>query len=332
VTPEDYTVNGTTVYVAPPTGAANGKAILYVGGSGEAADAFWTAGDKAGIEAAVDTAGYHVAGMASDWGNQDSIDTCEALYAFLRATFSMRGVGLLGQSMGGLTSLLTIAAGNTSIRSWAGIYPVCNLRDLYDIGTYDDAIRDAYGIAVDGSDYATKTAGHDPVLLDADPFTGVAFRFYASPSDTVAPQVTNTDEMIALVEGVAAETTLVGCSGEHGDVSHFQPSNLVEFFDTTIATDTTVRRSAHLSVGTTASSLTLTVPSRTLSLANHDDTYTAYVSIGGTPGGRDAPAAAVVGAVETHAVPPASVVTVPGGSGLSLIATGPALVSVFGVN
>lgn len=323
-------------FVAPPTGAPNGRAIIYAHGSGEDGEAFWTETDKGDIEAAVDAAGFYVAGIecGENWGNQDAIDNYVALHDFLLATFQpIRGVGFLAQSMGGLASLNVLAAGSTSITSWAGIFPACNLAAIYAIGTYDDAIRTAYGIAGDGSDYASKTAGFDPVLGAGADYRGIAMRFYASPDDTVVPKVSNSDAMIALVAGNASEDDLLVCTGEHGDASHFQPSNLVAFFNRTIPVIATANRSAHLNVGTNAETVALSIPGRSLVVENHDADNTVYFTVGGVPGGPWSPTPAVVSADETYAVPPGgrARLTVAGGA-VSLVSTGALTpVSVYGI-
>jgi hypothetical protein len=86
-------------------------------------------------------------------------------------------------------------------------------------------------MAADGSDYATLAAGHDPNLLKASVFRGLPMSFYASTGDTVVPRAGNTDALAAKVAGVASESDVIACIGNHGDLSHFQPSDLRAFFD-----------------------------------------------------------------------------------------------------
>jgi hypothetical protein len=86
-------------------------------------------------------------------------------------------------------------------------------------------------IAGDGSDYASKTAGYDPMLRNANLFNGIRMRFYASADDVVVGKTENSDAMNTLVTGHATETEVVACTGTHGDPSHFQASDYVSFLD-----------------------------------------------------------------------------------------------------
>ena len=234
MTPVEHTVNGRQAFVAAPTGAANGKAIIYCSGTGENAESFWTAGDKAGVEAALDAAGYHVAGIEAhgdNWGNDAGVADYVALYEFLLSDYAITGgVGILAQSMGGLPGLNVIAGGQTLINAYAGIYPACNLLAAWE-GSFTAPIRSAYGIALDGSDYATLTDGSDPVLHAPTLFTGCSFRFYASYDDTLVPRADHSDVMADVLRSSALGLAVVPCTGNHGDASHFQPADLVTFFD-----------------------------------------------------------------------------------------------------
>lgn len=77
--------------------------------------------------------------------------------------------------MGGIESLLTVAERRIpGIVAWIGIVPTENLAGCYANPLFSAIIRDANGIAVDGSDYAAKMVGHDPVLKSGPGFRGIA--------------------------------------------------------------------------------------------------------------------------------------------------------------
>ena len=208
--------------------------ILYHHGVGGNEDAPFRDTNLRATTLALLAAGYVVASSDAgndldnwgNWGNQAAIDSYLSLYKYVHSQITVSGVLVLSQSMGGLTGLLSIAAGDISVDGWAGIYPACNLADMY-TGVYSGNIDTAYSIS---GDYAAKTAGHDPLLLPASSWSGVPMRFYASPSDTVVDSANNSDAFSALVAGDVPESTVVAATGDHGDASHFQNADLIAFF------------------------------------------------------------------------------------------------------
>ena len=166
-----------------------------------------------------------------NWGNADAIADYNALYADAAARYTVNKVIFISQSMGGMSGLLCVEDGTIPVDGWLGIYPACNLAWCYaQGGSFLVSIKAAYGIASDGSDYAAKTAGHDPVLLDGTAFT-IPTRFYASAGDTRVTKADNSDAMALVVDAYATENDVVVCSGAHGDPSHFQPSDVVSFIE-----------------------------------------------------------------------------------------------------
>jgi len=186
---------------------------------------------------ALAASGYIVASsnqFGTNWGNQDGIDSLVTLYQKVRERYSIGPVILLGLSMGGLTSLLTLVERRIpGIVGWAGIYPVTNL--AAEIGNFSGVLYPAYGIPPDGTGYAEKTAGHDPNLIPGSAFRGVPMRFYASPDDTAVRANLNSTLFAAKFDGKANEHGIVVCSGPHGDPSHFIPADLIAFFDRCLA-------------------------------------------------------------------------------------------------
>ncbi len=169
-------------------------------------------------------------GHQENWGKQASIDDHNDLYDYLVNHYSISKVMVLGHSMGGLSSLLSVANGHIPVTAWAGIFPITNLANLYGAGTYTTAINTAYNIPAGGT-YAVQTAGHDPNLLTASAFNNIPMRFYASSGDTTVSKTNNSDAMSTKMSGTSPEYTVVACSGNHGDPSHFQPSDIIAFYD-----------------------------------------------------------------------------------------------------
>lgn len=178
-------------------------------------------------------AGYIVAMSdgSGTWhaGNQASVDEYARLYRYVRDRLPVGPVVFVAESMGGLAALNLIAQRAVPRpAAWVGYSPAINLRGLYDLLPDNAAnIRAAYGIASDGSDYVTRTAGCDPNLRPVDDFAGVPMLVFHSPGDTVVPKATNIDQLRARIGPLAAEATTIVTSGDHGDVSNVSAENLV---------------------------------------------------------------------------------------------------------
>lgn len=206
--------------------------VIWCHAYGEsAADDFVRDGRSRPIVSALLGAGYMVAGsLASgpNWGNQAGLDAYGALEASVRARgLTVTKSVLLGVSMGGLPALLSYAVNEIpNLIGVLGVCPVCNLGDMWTRGVYTESIRGAFGIAENGSDYAAKTSGYDPALLAGATWNGKRLRFYASADDAVAPKAEHSDAIDALATG-AAESTVVACSGAHGDTDQFRASDVL---------------------------------------------------------------------------------------------------------
>lgn len=211
------------------------KVVLYAHGVGESESAMLDDALKSGVVTALLTAGYILAGSnqhGDNWGSQQAVDDLVALEKHVRDNYNVSGVCIWSQSMGGMSGLLCAAQGKFEVLGWLGTYPVCNLANLYSLGSYTSQINTAHGVTGSGSGtYANRTRGLDPALLTGFSWRHMPMRLYASTGDTVVPRANNADTLAALVAGCARETDLVACSGDHGHASHFQPAEYLAFFD-----------------------------------------------------------------------------------------------------
>lgn len=192
------------------------------------------ASDAKNVADALRAAGFYLLSSyqhGPNWGNQASLDDLVECWRYMRATYRLKPkVFLVGQSMGALSALSVVAQGKIPVCGVAAIQPVTSLASMYasGAGTYAGAIDTAYGCNT--GTYAALTSGYDPDLLSAGVFAGCSrWRFYASSSDTVVPKTTNSDAFSSKVTGQSAEAAVVACSGDHGDASHFQPSDVLAF-------------------------------------------------------------------------------------------------------
>ena len=220
--------------IIPPTysGAAT-SVVYYCHGAGETARDLTGDPNHTGIIAGMMQAGYIVAASdaaGDNWGNAAGQAAMVALDGYVTTNFNVTKSAILGESMGGLCGLSLIAAGTiANCLGFYGIYPVCSLSTLFasNAGPFSPAIRTAYGIAANGSDYSSKTSGFDPLLVSAASFA-TRLRFTASASDVTVGKTANSDAMSAHCTS-ATEASVVTCSRLHGDLSHFQSADLVSF-------------------------------------------------------------------------------------------------------
>ena len=240
--------NGQAINVLVPVGysaTTGANIILYChsnnGIESEVGDR--TDANRAAFIDALIAGGYVIAGSllnGNNWGNNAGLASLVDLYAYLVTNYRCLKTLLWGQSMGGLPALLAISdARIPRVKGVLAVVPVCNLAAMFDnnTGTYAATIRTAYGIAANGSDYSTLTAGHDPVLLDADVFENIGIMLISSPSDTIVDEAENATTFAALVDGVAYETTHLHHTGNHGDTSSHASAlaNAPAFFERCLA-------------------------------------------------------------------------------------------------
>ncbi|MBI1857186.1 alpha/beta hydrolase [Candidatus Saccharibacteria bacterium] len=195
--------------------------VIYHHGVGEDSNGpFSEVVKRAFIQSLVD-AGYIVASTlagSNNWGNDAGINAYVNLYQYLRDHFAIGPVHHLGQSMGGLSATLTLAARKVPAASLALIYPATNLAASYANASFTAGINTAYGIS---GDYAAKTAGHDPALMAGTAFRGVPVWGIASTDDVTMNKAANLDAFVTAVTPYAAEVTTLTSTGTHGDASNF---------------------------------------------------------------------------------------------------------------
>ncbi len=172
----------------------------------------------------------------SNWGNAGAITALQNLYQYLVANFPVGQIGIIGHSMGSLAALTTIAQRILpNIAAAYMIEPACNLRWLAETSSYAAAVKTAHGLASDLSDYATKTAGLDPLKQEGWRYRGMPMRVVASPQDTQILKTECADKLVALVSPYSTDVTTLTASGGHTNASHFVPSDVVAFFRRTLA-------------------------------------------------------------------------------------------------
>ena len=167
------------------------------------------------------------------WGNTQAITDANAACTAAAASLNITNWMVLGQSMGGLHGLLMLADATITFAGFYGVSPVASLQAMYGTGagttSFSAAMKAAYGIASDGSDYASKTAGHDPMVISTSNYTGKKLRFVVSDSDTVVVRASHSDAMISRVGGVASEASLLVGTGGHLSADQFRIADFLSF-------------------------------------------------------------------------------------------------------
>lgn|GEM_PF-3769221 len=156
--------------------------------------------------------GYIVAASrlhGDSWGNQLSLDDNAALYRYVVAHYPVdtTRVAMIGDSMGGLATMLAFPDGRIPLRGAALYYPVLDL-------DFQRTVNGLMRATIDRA-YPQGWAGHDPVLRPATDWAGRRVRFYASTADSIVPYDRNAGAMAARLRQVAAEAEVVELNSEH---------------------------------------------------------------------------------------------------------------------
>ena len=199
--------------------------ILYCHGA-SVDETYLTTANHTVVNSAMNAAGYVIAGSYSGsdahWGNPASIERLKIFYDYLIATFSPTRVILWGESMGGCIALKALADSRFAPIKGAYLnFPACSLTAMN------------YGgfVAQLAAAYPSGFAGESPTDIAGSAYAGKRLRFTHSPSDTVVVKTTNTDAMRTIVSGQATESGLVTTTGEHGDISNYDATDMVDFFN-----------------------------------------------------------------------------------------------------
>ncbi|WP_419872161.1 hypothetical protein [Candidatus Pristimantibacillus sp. PTI5] len=111
-----------------------------------------------------------------------------------------------------------------------GLFPAINLRYLQE-NKFIDQIDLAYGITY-GDKPGNKLDGYDPLNdNDGNLFKNVPFKFWSSKEDTVIEHRYHTEAFQKKINEIGGHVEVIEVNGEHGDISHYRPKDVVDFFD-----------------------------------------------------------------------------------------------------
>lgn len=197
--------------------------VIYFGGVAESAETPITDLVLRGVVTGLLGDGWEIAAISASpvhWGNDDATAT----YRALGRALGRERVVALAKSMGALASLNCIASACIDgIDAWAGIYPVTDQRRV------DEAFRDQIVAAFGGPVPERNIPAENAARL-----VGVPMLLWASPTDTVVPADANGIGFAAAVRRAGGRARAIESTGQHGDLSHFDPDALSRFFSDAI--------------------------------------------------------------------------------------------------
>lgn len=158
----------------------------------------------------------------NNWGNDNSVAALEAMWDVIDAGYTVEGVVLWGDSMGGLSSQRVVAGDLLpNIIGWFGTAAVCDLAEMHD-RAFETAIDSAYG---GHAAYVAALPTVNPIQISAALFD-VPMRFRAGTADSTVPKVSHSDAQAARVpDGVSVSAGAVG----HSDPALYDPDDIVTF-------------------------------------------------------------------------------------------------------
>lgn len=233
--------SGDTALVCVPGALADGAASVVVlcahGHSGSEAtinSAMMTPTRNNALDRGWVVASSYAHGNA--WANPAALADYRRVWDWINDTWPVGDTLLHGQSMGALTTANLYSRDSIpKVRGMVGIDGAYNLASAFANTNYKPSIRTAYGIAADGSDYDTKTAGHDAVLLPPGTFAGKRLFLSSSNFDTAIPKATNTDLFVSnLGTSPALIDSRLG-NGEHVTSGNYYGTAATEFFEAALA-------------------------------------------------------------------------------------------------
>lgn len=166
---------------------------------------------------AVASADFH----GNAWGNPDAVADVAALTKWASEKSGKDATLYVAGSMGGLTSLNSMAQGGHTPKCWYGTMPVVDQSSVSNVPDADKQIREAFGSAsVPQASIPARNLGSLP---------SAKYRILSSPDDTWVPAAANADVLTHALKVAGREVSTLAVRGEHGDPSHFNGADLVTF-------------------------------------------------------------------------------------------------------
>lgn len=165
------------------------------------------------------------------WGNIASTNAYYQAYKYVKENYSIGSVVFYANSMGGIESLNALAENKIPCVAWVGTVPTYSLQNNYQNALFTGVVKAAYGIAADGSDYATRTKDRDPALMSPYTFRCLPMMILAPSDDTSVSKAENGDKLANAVKDISLEMVNVNVpNGGHSFSVESYKQQMVDFF------------------------------------------------------------------------------------------------------
>jgi alpha-beta hydrolase superfamily lysophospholipase len=208
--------------------------VIYDHGIGQTINSITADPPQSAFVQSLATAGFVV--IASEyrnlacWGNMDCVEDIANLQTLWRSQLNLWSQPfVIGESMGGIVTWNAIAHGVLKPLAAVGVYPACNLANMYSRKVFVPTIQTAYGFT-SRSGYSAATRGFDPMLDPPSIFADIPILIWASRSDTVVKRSQNEDPFANAINAAGGSVTINTSRGQHGDPSNFDAPAVISFF------------------------------------------------------------------------------------------------------
>jgi acetyl esterase/lipase len=208
--------------------------IIYNHGFGQTISSIASNPPQANFVQSLAAAGFVV--IASEyrnltcWGNMECADDVANLQMLWRSQLNLwPRPFVVGESMGGIVTWNAISHGALKPLAAVGLYPVCNLADMYTKSVFAPSIQTAYGFA-SPSGYPAATKGFDPMLDPPSTFADVPIQIWVSRSDRVVVLSRNEAPFAKAINAAGGSVVIHISRGDHGNPSNFDAQAVIAFF------------------------------------------------------------------------------------------------------
>lgn len=229
------TANGETIFMAYPySGLDFNKPIpLIVHFQGDGGGAWPTESWRPMMQGAIDSGyafvsssmgGLKFGGPDCDWMTRDMVMT-------MARRFPISDIIVSSESIGTLSALNMVARGVIDPLALFITQPTIDLSKVYAFGDpYASAMRQVFGISMDGSNFTEATQKYNPISFPAKAFRGVPTYIRTSPDDTLVLAAEHGNLFMDTLSDYSP-IQFSNASGSHGDISHFLPLDYVTFLN-----------------------------------------------------------------------------------------------------
>ncbi len=223
-----------TVWLMPRNPGRAPKAVVYHTGGGETARVIADGGDaKRGILSLLVEHGYVVCSVTSDtrhWGSPRALTANDLLFDAVQSRYGLDKIGILCQSMGGLSAYSWSCRNPTSVTGIYGVYPVTNLGSMLE-GSLGCGIAEVY--SAQGVDLDLDRPEYDPICqIAALAGAGVPAMHRHGRLDEVVDYRRNAEDFGKAYRDAGALFRLVTVPGlgHEADPAFFKPAEVLGFF------------------------------------------------------------------------------------------------------